>query len=430
MADWISKNGHATFNILELGAGCGQFSYLCLHALKGDNFHYIMSDFNEQLINEWREHPQFKSYLDRGTLSLLQYDTADTLDNLPESNAPLIVIANYLFDSIPADIYAVSNGSIKPVHVTLSTNDANMQADQIIDFEQVNIEFEEQESINTDNPILKQYESELFNSKILYPTASIELIKSLQSASPAGVFLLASDKAYANIDELDHLSYPEIVSHSGCFSLNVNFDAIHKFAKLEQGTAYLPSTRPGLKSAAFSFRFSLDSFNHTKVLLRNYFEIFSPTDYLNIYRRVKKDMKSLSMEELTSYLALSRWDATLFQQIYQEIFSKLDGVDMLTIDYLTNHLPIIAGHWYALPDDPDLYFRVGVIFHALKQYAKALEFYKRSLGLFPDVFSVCFNMGVCAYHLGDLTQAQAHFKAAHQIDPENQKTTEWLSRFI
>ena len=113
-----------TVYLLELGAGHGR---LCYHFLKHfekyyENsaiplppFCYILSDFTESNLKFWREHPNLQAYFSKGWLDYTRFDVENTQDiHLKFSgktittvtlSQPIIVIANYLFDTIPQDLF-------------------------------------------------------------------------------------------------------------------------------------------------------------------------------------------------------------------------------------------------------------------------------------------------------------------------------------
>lgn len=439
MQDWHQLHGSQKFRIVELGAGCGQFSYLCLQALSHYlqacefSWQYIMSDFDESLLAFCQQHPAFQKYRDNGQLIFekgeIGADDEHFATIAKESDAPLIVIANYLFDSLPADIYRISNEQIYSVTVTVSTAADNLVDDAIVDFEKVVLDSQViAEPLQECNEILEQYRLELLDSYILYPEQGLQLLSTLNELSPHGVLLLATDKAYTSTKELDYLNPPELTGHNGCFSMMVNFDALRRYAQLHHGSAMLPSTRAGIQTAVFGMGFSLHDLERLNRIGTRCIQGFAPSDYLNCYRHMKKTIDHYNLEQALSMLALSCWDPAVFQALYHVIFQQLDGADMLTIQYLIEHLPIIAEHYYWLEQGEDLLFQIAVIFHTLKDYVHALEYYEQSLHYFNGVFGLHFNRGVCHFHLNQPGLARDCFEKALKLDPSDNKVKEWLQR--
>jgi hypothetical protein len=81
-----------------------------------------MTDLADENIRFWEAHEQLQPWLERGLLDFAQYDatageplqllrSGDTLS--PEhSPGPVFLIANYLFDTIPAALFRIQEGEM------------------------------------------------------------------------------------------------------------------------------------------------------------------------------------------------------------------------------------------------------------------------------------------------------------------------------
>lgn len=115
--------------IIELGAGPGRFSYHFLtrffpllkrSPLADLNIKYVITDFVPETVAFWQEHERFRPWVEAGMLDFALFDAVDlrpiTLSHSrqtlhPEDAAnPLILIANYFFDSLPQDCFVVKDG--------------------------------------------------------------------------------------------------------------------------------------------------------------------------------------------------------------------------------------------------------------------------------------------------------------------------------
>lgn len=84
--DWVDKypsSADYPFYILELGAGCGRFSFLVIKRLcelfstlsmKNISFCYVMSDFSKSTYEYWLHHPLLEEYIESGLLDFAIYD--------------------------------------------------------------------------------------------------------------------------------------------------------------------------------------------------------------------------------------------------------------------------------------------------------------------------------------------------------------------
>jgi hypothetical protein len=115
--------------ICELGAGSGRFAFhfltrlvrLCEQAgVPVGAFRYVLTDQAQANVRFWREHARFQAFFAAGLLDVAEFDISQSGDIAlqmgkvsigPGSLArPLVVVANYVFDSIPQDLFYVDAG--------------------------------------------------------------------------------------------------------------------------------------------------------------------------------------------------------------------------------------------------------------------------------------------------------------------------------
>src|SRR5579859_4407545 len=112
--------------ILELGAGTGKFSYLFLRKLTTllqarkiptQIVRYSMADCSEDLLAEWRANRYLAEFVKAGMLEFQLHrveednsSRAGAPDLTGQGTGPLVVIANYVFDSLPQDAFIIAEG--------------------------------------------------------------------------------------------------------------------------------------------------------------------------------------------------------------------------------------------------------------------------------------------------------------------------------
>jgi hypothetical protein len=122
--------------ILELGAGPGKFAYLFLRHLTAllrsqnlpvETVRYCMTDCSEDLIQGWRKNRYLAEFVECGILQFsvfqvgekidLDFFRKDSLASKP-ADGPLVLIANYVFDSLPQDAFVIKEGQISEALIT------------------------------------------------------------------------------------------------------------------------------------------------------------------------------------------------------------------------------------------------------------------------------------------------------------------------
>lgn len=436
----MQEHPEKSFTILELGTGTGQFSYYVLRHLDelisehplDIKWRYIVSDFTPHLLSYWQDHPQLKPYIKRGILHCEEIHLErDDLLQL-KVDGPLITFCNYLFDAIAQNAYQVTPEGINELHVDITTDDNNWHEETPLILEKLEITYtpkpyniDEARLSDASKKVLKHYQSTLLNTHFLLPLGAFNVIEQLKKTSQQQLLLIATDKGYSDISELEELEPPELTYH-GCFSMMVNFDAIARFVEYGGDKAYRPSLRPDIKSAVYCSK-ALNS-TSTKAAFNEHFEQFNPSDYFRLYKHVTQNQEQFDLNTLLSYCALSRWDAFMFSRVRPRICELLTEVESTALDYLLQHLPLVAENFYFQPQAPDAYFDVAICYHTLYRYADAIHYYQKSITYFGDQFSTLFNSAVCYYQQNDHDNALANFKKAAELNPDSTEAQQWLQR--
>ena len=127
---WIRLTG--SYHRIGSGAGCFAYSFIkkflqrqSQSTLRRTPLRYVMTDFAEETIQSWRDQERFQSLVSDGVLDFARFDV-ERDDDLTLINSksnlsvalrnPPIIIANYLFDSIPQDAFYCANGELFSKH--------------------------------------------------------------------------------------------------------------------------------------------------------------------------------------------------------------------------------------------------------------------------------------------------------------------------
>lgn len=451
--DWVAQHPDAKkhpFYVMELGTGSGKFSFYVLKklfelrrelAMEDVPICYIMSDFTQNNLKYWDEHPSLRPYVEQGLLDFAIYNmegdepitlVKKNLTLTPESFVnPLTVFANYIFDTISHDIFSVKNGKLQEVLVSLSTDKSNMRDDKPVDWERIAIDYKGNdipEAYYPDpawNAILAEYKTTLKDTSVLFPVGGLMAVKKLRRLANDKLLLISSDKGYSSLESLDKLGHPTIAFH-GSFSMMVNFHAIAEYFKHTGGDYVLQTPRKGIKTVVFSAGINLKKMPETSKAIADWVEGFSPADYFILHRRISESFQDCNIETLASHLALSGWDPYIYQRISGRLCSLVNEADEATLEFISTNVPKMLANFYPMPKGDNTVFEMAVFFHMAKQYEQALEYYQKSAAYLTEKFGLLYNVALCQYHMGRHADALETFKQAKELDANSKETIEWI----
>jgi len=452
--DWTEKHPEAkqhTFYILEPGTGSGRFSFFTIKALvellAALNMHdiricYVMSDVTRNNINYYEKHPALQPYIEKNLIDFAIYnmETDKPITLLRQHihlypktlQNPLIVFANYIFDTISHDAFTVHEKKLYELLISLKTETANLEGNRPVNLEKLETVYhirEAKPNYYSDpvlNDILAQYKAELHESSLLFPIGSFHAIKYLKKISNDKLLIISTDKGYSTLKSLDYHGHPSLSFH-GSFSMMVNFHALAYYFKNTGGDAFLQTARKGIKTSIFCAGLNLDSLPRTHQAVQQYIEGFSPSDYFTLHRRVSDSFTECDLDTIASHMHLTRWDPHMYLKIKNRIISLVPEADPETLEFMAANMPKLAEHFYHLPKTECVLFEIGVFYHAIKQYQEALDYYEKSLPYIGEQFSLCYNIALCYHQLGDNEAALLQFKKARELNPDSKESEEWIT---
>ncbi len=452
--DWTRKNPDSKnhpFYIMELGTGSGRFSYYFVktlkkllegHGMSDVTFCYVMSDFTRHNMQYWEEHPSLKPFVASGIIDFAMYDMeAERPITLVKKNIrlnpevlvnPLTVFANYIFDTISHDSFAVHEGKLYELLLSLSTDEKNMEDNRPVIMDKITVDYSVNEIKNAyyNNPhldnILDIYKKSLTESSFLFPIGSFHAIQYLKKLANDKLFIVSTDKGYSTIESLDRLGHPSISFH-GSFSMMVNFHAISEYFKNSGGDAFLQTQRKGIKTSVFASGMKFSDMPDTMMAINDRVEGFSPSDYFTLHRRISDSFQECALETIASHMQLADWDPHIYLKLSNYVTSQIEKTDADTINFMAKNMPKMAENYYHMPKTECILFEIGVFFHATRQYAEAEKYYKLAHPYVGEQFGLYFNMALCQHHTGNNTSALSNFKQALALDTSSKETEEWIS---
>jgi tetratricopeptide (TPR) repeat protein len=416
--------------IVELGAGTGKFACLFLRkltALLGERgiaqrlVRYVMTDCAEEVIDAWRRNRYLREFAEQGILDfrLLPAGEERLMDLGAEKNqtGPLVVVANYVFDSLPQDAFAISNGEIAEMLVTTSGSSETISARALL-FNNVPLR-QRRYADPSWNQILEHYRKNVPEATILFPCVALKTLEQLGRLSDGRMLVLAADKGFVYEDELTYSrGAPSLEFHSGnCFSQQVNFDAIGKYFVAKGGQALLPDKHFSSLSICGFLLDGSHAFAATSAAYRSAQAQVGPDDVFTLLGWLNAHMEEMNVAQILAMLRLSRWDPVALTRIFPVLVRQLGAAGAERNDLREAVMRVWANRFPVTAADNVLAFDSGVILLELRFYADALMMFQASELMLGRSAATSYNLGLCAAGLGRNADARKYMEQALQQDP-------------
>jgi hypothetical protein len=429
--------------ILELGAGPGKFSFLFLRHLEAllrakaiapTVVRYCMSDCSQGLIEAWQTKKELAAFVEQGILQFELIDAGQEMDSAflrgdasqPVERAPLVVIANYVLDSLPYDAFVIEGGKLSELLQTSSTaaregNHGAPEALSLLQFSYKNVETgRDRYADQFWNEILETYRLRLSGATVLFPSQALRTFADLAKYTDGTMLLLVADKGIVNeAGLLLSRGNPAYEFHSAdCFSQMVNFDAIAKYFAATGGDTFLPDKdSSSLYICAFLQRQPGSSFPATRAAYQEAKSAIGADDLFALLAWLNPHMEEMSVSQILALLRLSRWDPTAFLRVFPVLQRQLRNLSAERNDVREAVLRTWANHFPLVPGDNVLAFYCGIILLELQFFAEASSMLKQSQELLGRSAATSYNLGLCSMGEGRSPDALALMIEACELDP-------------
>jgi len=422
--------------ILEIGAGTGKFAYLFLRRLVGllkmrdlplDSFQYVMTECSESLLEDWHRNSYLAQFVSEGMLHFGTFSAG--LENNHQPNAwgankargPLIVIANYVFDSLPQDAFAVDRGQLYEILLTTSGEGNGLNpGDLKFSFAKSTVS-----SNHYSDPcwtgILEQYQTSLSAATVLFPTTTLTTLRHLSENSDGRMLVLAADKGISHGADLASLQgEPTLEFHASrqCFSQLVNFDAIARYFRGKGGAALLPQKHfTTLNVCGFLQHHSGEDFPATRRAYHRAIDAFGPDDLFTVMMWLNDHLDQVPLSQAISLLRLTRWDPTAFARLFPAIVRQARNAGAERNDLHDAVLRTWENHYPLSRPENILAFHCGAVLLEMGFFSEAYEMFRKSQQLFEPSAATSFNLGLCCQGMNRHQQALEFMREACSLDP-------------
>jgi tetratricopeptide (TPR) repeat protein len=437
--------------MFELGTGSGKFSYLFISQLtkllqefKLDHlkFCYVLTDFTENNIDYWQQHPQFQPFLQQGILDFALFKIGETesihlikrnitLDPNSCKN-PILAIGNYIFDTVPHDAFRIKNKQLEESLISINTPQDNLADNEPVSLDKLETAFTYREinlpyyDNNLLDNILLYYQEHFSGGNFLIPIGAISAIDALRALSKNRLFFITGDKGYTSLESMEDLDAPHIAFH-GSFSMMVNFDFLGRYIKNLRGDTLLADDYAGMKISLLSLGQIFADLPETSWANEQFNRHFSTKEFLILKNKIIDDASNLDLEQIIALLKLSYWDADIFMSLSTRLSDIVNQAGRSHLRALRAGLKEIANHYYFIKNNKNVYFELARVFHLIGDLNDAINYYQKSLEFFGDDTGTYFNLGLCYYYKQDLPTSTTHFRRALELDPNNKPAKDWLT---
>jgi tetratricopeptide (TPR) repeat protein len=387
--------------VVELGAGAGRFAHGFVrelsermaalpHALPP--LVYVMTDLGEATLAEWAANPG----LEDERFDFARFDASSDAPlelrrrglALQSTANPLVLIANYVFDSLPADIYAAGDGELQELLVDVTGEDVAA----------MELTYERRPAEPYGDPdldaLLDHYRGSLRDTVFNLPVATLAVLRRARELSGDRALVLSADKAHSTEESLLYRTQPDVSRHGGSFSLMANFHALGWYAERAGGDALNGGDRHEAVDVA-AFMFGPGGHPETRLAYKDAIDAFSPDDLFQLAEGVERAASELSVSEIVALLRLSNWDAFTLHGVTDVLADKVGDADAAVQEDLRAALFEIHDRHYGVPGDEDLPFAIGRLLYEMGDYEDALDYFEASLEQYGPHPATEHNIELC-----------------------------------
>lgn len=441
--------------IIELGCGSGCFSFYllkelfrklnCFSDLSEVNVRYVMTDFTPAAIGDCRLDESFAQFRERGSLSfalfkpeeqfeLVTYGgttlASDTIKN------PVLVIANYFFDSLRQDAFRIRNGRLQEVlHTFFRRFDKKAggfeQLEKLESYRDIEEDYYDDEVLDG---ILRFYQQRFKNATIIFPLGAFRVLDNLRRLSNRNFVLLSTDRGFTRESYVAGLWQQPFQCERSYFSYPVNYYAIRKYFEHYGGVSFASSgdslcvhTQLSCMLAEPGFKLEQTSYCFTEGIARR-----NPINFLFDCQDFLTGLDIASPQEcVAAYIALVRLcncDPIAFVHCAEKIQKHLDGIPRHVASDLSAMLNMVEENFFHITQWHDSLYWIGRLRFALQEYDGAISALSRSISEYGENTNSLFYLAACHEMKGDFESALAGYEQSLELSPASEATAAAILR--
>jgi tetratricopeptide (TPR) repeat protein len=434
---------NTTIYIMELAAGVGRFTYTFLKrflyivdqsSLKGLKFKYIITDLAERNVTYWQNHSFLKPYFESGILDCATFDmTSDDVIRLRNSGEvlsassvknPLLLFANYTFDSLPQDTFYVSKGDLYEGLITIHSNTTSVDSQDQSILAGLDYDYTDKLILGSDyyedpkiNDILLYYKDCLEDTAFSLPIIALQCIHRLRELFGDDILLIASDKGYRNVSSM-HNNYHPFLSKHGSISLTVNFHSLELYFESLGGKAiHSIYEHENVTMSLFLLSQRSHDFIETSMAFRDIIESIGPDDFYVIKKAVVPHNKSLTTKELLTFLRYTVWDSRTFLEFYNTLLERIQTEADFPKDELVAIIHMVWAHYFPIGEEGDLASCFGSLLAYFGLDEDAIKLFQSSLLFYGEDAAINYEIALCYFNMQEIDHSLEYLDKSLLLDP-------------
>ncbi|MBH5317571.1 SAM-dependent methyltransferase [Paenibacillus sp. GSMTC-2017] len=439
--------------IVELGAGAGRLAFHILNKLcelidyagiPFPPFRYVMTDLAESNIVAWKNHLSLQPFIEQGILDFAIFDAVNDSElKLVVSNEtiqqgdlkqPLLIVANYFFDSIPQDLIYVGDGNIFECDVVIDYANNQSLLNPAEALKQLSLTYEYRRAPEYEDDtypyseLITLYVQELEDSHILFPSVGLTCLERLNKLSHEGFVLITADKGDHRLDNWKFAEPPEIIHH-GSISLTANYHAIEFVIKQKGGEALFTQHHyKNLNVGCMFMSESSSSYINTKLAYKRFIDRFGPDDFFSLKEWVDQHSETMEPRQLLAFWRLGGYDSEFFIHNITSISSH--ALDVSDEEKLDIQLGIhkMWNSYYQIEQQHTLAQQVGLLLFELDLFVDAKQFLEISVATEEGAKTsdILYSLAICCYELELEDALLDYLKQVLVLEPHHEEALQLI----
>lgn len=446
--------------IVEIGAGTGRLGYLTAKFLselaaplawrkKGPLFRYVLTDAVPANLEAWRRHPRIAEAMRSGLMDLALYDPAnddgltlqfegEDLETVNGGN-PLALIANYAFDVLPFDVFAISGGRLFEHRIGLDlpqepADEVTGNAETMTDLsfvEQgypIGLPYYGEEAVDS---VLSDYQEALPDQLFTIPFGALFCMKRLSGMGGGRLLTLASDKARFHLSQFERQSSLGLAL-DGAYAATVNLEAVSRVVTRWGGLALSrPTPNKRFDSYAFVMAPSTESMGATRNAAQEHLLGFGPQAYHALLAHLRRIGDKADLAAILALLSMGRPDPAILLRLETPLLAATKDRKSVGPSERQELLYVIRESWenrFDLKEESGSAFLMARLAKRLGDPELAAKFYLASLDTGGPDAATYYNLALCLIEMGSPDDAKSCLQQALAIKPDHAPSKEQLAR--